>query len=168
MAFIIFNKNDNSGVYRTAATQTIIDQNKGWNDSHVDVIDVSDDVFNNFRYGTSFFSSRSGNTINWDTGHSVKYHYKNNLEKEIKELIDDIDEWLNNKGNSNKPMRASVITFKEYLEGIDVSSIITDPSDSATYDESTDSWSDGTPLTKSLIKYCVDQGQTAYHYTELL
>jgi len=168
MAFIIFNKNDNSGIYRIAATQTIIDQNKSWNDSIVDVVDVSDDVFNNFRYRTSSFSSRSGNTITWDTGHVVKYHFRSELDDEIASLINSIDIWLDNPGNSNKPMRSSVNTFREYLAGISVSDLITDPSDSATYNASTDSWSDGTPMTKSLIKYCVDQGQTAYHPTELL
>ena len=57
--------------------------------------------------------------------------------------------------------------FNNYLRGIDVSTIVTEPSDSATFNNDTLQWSDGSPLTTSIEKWCESQGQTAINFLEL-
>ena len=61
-------------------------------------------------------------------------------------------EWLSDPRTLDKPMRSSVIAFSDYLSNIDSASIV----------------SEGNPLRKTLVEYCMDQGQTAYHPCELL
>jgi len=169
MAYIIFNKDDNSGIYRIAANQDVLDANKGFHNEHMDVVEVSDTDFNNFKHRETEFVSRDGNSITWrnyETG--IKFHYRSDLEKYINDLVDDINEWLRISNNKDKPMASSVITFRDYIRGIDIDSLITDPSESATYDSTTDLWSDGTCLDKTLERYVTDQGQTSYNTFELL
>ena len=75
MAYIIFNKNDNSGIYRIAANQNVLDANKGFHNEHMDVVEVSDSDFNNFKHRITEFESRDGNSINWPTlNPTQKYH----------------------------------------------------------------------------------------------
>ena len=46
MAYIIFDKGSNQ-IGRIAKDQSFMENNKGWNDEHVDVVEISDTDFNN-------------------------------------------------------------------------------------------------------------------------
>ena len=48
MAYIIFDKGSNQ-IGRIAKDQSFMENNKGWNDEHVDVVEISDTDFNNFK-----------------------------------------------------------------------------------------------------------------------
>jgi len=169
MAYIIFNKGDNSGIYRIAANQDVLDANKGFHNEHMDVIEVNDSDFENFKHRITEFESRDGNSINWTTlNPTQKYHKRSELDSYINEVVNTINEWLRVSNNKDKPMASSVITYRDYIRDIDIDSLITDPSESATFNFETYSWSDGTPLNTSLEKYVTDQGQTSYNTFELL
>jgi len=168
MAYLIFSKNTNF-LYQIAADQTFMDANKGFHNEHVDLVEISESDFNNLKFQVTSFASRDGNTITWDTiNPAVKFNKHVSLQSEIDWLIGCCDNWLNNESNVSKPMNSSVSDYRNFLKGLDISTIITEPSADATYDAATNSYSDGTPLSKSLIKYVSDQGQTAYHPLELL
>tara|TARA_R100001460_G_scaffold2646_7_gene8502 strand:- start:4844 stop:5353 length:510 start_codon:yes stop_codon:yes gene_type:complete len=169
MAYLIFNKGDNSGIYRIAANQDVLDANKGFHNEHMDVVDISDSDFNNFKHRITDFVSRDGDSITWKTYNpGIKFHTRAELQKHIEEVVEHINSWLNLSNNHSKPMASSVETYRDYIRSMDINSIITDPSDSATYDFTTETWSDGTPLNSSLEKYVTDQGQTSYNIFELL
>ena len=60
MAYIIFDKGSNQ-IGRIAKDQSFMENNKGWNDEHVDVVEINDTDFNNFKQGITNFVSRDGN-----------------------------------------------------------------------------------------------------------
>jgi len=166
MAYLIFNKNT-SDLYKISANQTIMDANKGFQNEHVDVVEINESDFNNFKNGVTKISSRDGDTITWTTvSPSVRFNFQTKLQNTIDHKVNIINEWL--KVCSTRPMASSVISYRDFIKGLDVTSIITEPSESATYDEASDTYSDGTALQSSLEKYVTDQGETSYHELELL
>lgn len=167
MAYIIFDKGSNQ-IGRIAKDQSFMENNKGWNDEHVDVVEINDTDFNNFKQGITNFVSRDGNNITWETiNPPIKFTHQSDLQAQIQNIVNHIDKWFETETNKNRPMANDVTTYKQVLENIDVSALITDPSADATQDESFN-YSDGTPLNKSLEKHVIDQGQTAFHPLELL
>ena len=167
MAYLIFNK-DSSNLYRIAANEAFMDANKGFHNEHVDIVEISESDFNNLKFEITFLNSRDGNTVTWNTPTAKKFNKHTELQNDIDWLITHCDEWLNSESNTSKPMYSSVSDYKNYLRDLDISTIITEPTADATYDEANNSYSDGTPLSKSLIKHVSDQGQVAYHPLELL
>jgi len=167
MAYIIFDKGSNN-IYRIAKDQTFLNANKGFADEHMDIIEISENDFNNAKYGVTVFGSRDGATITWNTlNPAPRFNWREELTGHKNKIIEELNTWIKNESNKSKPMRDSVISYRDYLNTLDVSSIITDPSENATINESF-VYSDGTPLGSSLEKYAEDQGQTAYHLLELL
>jgi len=165
MAYFIFNK-DTNDLYKIAASQSVMDDNKGFQNDHVDIIDVSDSDFNNYKNHETE-ASRNGDNITWTTiNPAPRFNFTDELQNYIDHISSVINEWL--KNSSNKPMASSVIAYRDYIQNLDVDSIITNPSADATWTESTNSYSDGTALESSLEKYVTDQGQTSYHIFELL
>ena len=149
MAKFIFKKDSDNvveGVLSFIANdQSHIDNNKNWDESEFDIIDVSDDDFNNIKLGTKGIVSKNGTNV---TYFDVTYNYdsEEKLNTEISKVTERIDNWLS--GNSNKPFASTVTNYKNYINSIDVSSI--------------------TPLNTSLEKYVSDQGQTVVNLYELL
>ena len=149
MAKFIFKKDSDNvveGVLSFIANdQSHIDNNKNWDESEFDIIDVSDDDFNNIKLGAKGIVSKNGTNV---TYFDVTYNYdsEEKLNTEISKVTEKIDVWLS--GNSSKPFASTVINYKNYINSIDVSSI--------------------TPLNTSLEKYVSDQGQTVVNLYELL
>jgi len=164
MAIFVFNKNS-SDLYRIAASQFDWDNNKNSADEHFDIVTVSDDDFNNIVKGTKTVSSRDGNTITY-ADCTIGFHTRQDLTNHIALVSKQMNDWLIE--NSSKPIASNIETYKNYIDNINVSSIITDPSDLSTWDSSTNSYSDGTILNKSLEAYVIDQSQTAFHPLQLL
>ena len=65
-------------------------------------------------------------------------------------------------------MTTSVNTWITYLKSLDPSTMVTEPSADATFDNDTLSWSNGTPLTTSIEAYANSQGQTVVSVLELI
>lgn len=168
MAIFVFTKNSNNVVgalYRIAENQTIYDDNKNWDDSMYDLVTVNDSDFNSVKLNNKSVVSKNGDTVSYEDN-NWKYNFSAGLKKDIDSRISVIETWL--KGNSSKPMASSVTTYLNYLKGLDATSIITDPSSDATYDDSNNTYSDGTPLNMSLEAYANSQGQTVYNFLQLL
>ena len=152
MAIFIFDKNTNGvshPLYRMAASQSDFDNNKSLVDEHYDIITVSDDDFNNVKKGIKEVASRTDNTVSYSDC-SFLYNDGASLQKHINAVTETLDEWL--KDNSSKPMHANVQAYRDYINSLDVNSIITAES----------------PLETSLEAYVESQGQTAFHPLQLL
>lgn len=168
MAIFIFAKNSNDqtgALCNIAENQTVLDNNWEGNSLNYDMVTVSDELFNSVRLQEKQVVSKNENTVN-TTDLSVVFTFRSGLTNHINTKINEMNAWL--KLNSSKPLASSVTTYKNYIAGLDVNSLITDPSDSATFDETTGLYSDGTPLNSSLEKYVEDQGVTAVHGSQLL
>ena len=152
MAIFIFDKNTNGvnhSLYRMAASQSDFDNNKSLMDEHYDIVTVSDDDFNNVKRGIKEVASRTDNTVSYNDC-SFLYNEGSFLKEYIDSVTTTLDNWL--KDNSSKPMHASVQTYRDYINSLDVNSIITAES----------------PLETSLEAYVESQGQTAFHPLQLL
>jgi hypothetical protein len=168
MAIFIFRKdsNDQTGALcNIAENQTVLDNNWNGNSLNYDMVNVSDELFNSVRLQEKAIISKNGETVN-TIDLSVAHNFKAGLTSEINTKIDAMNKWL--KINSSKPLASSVTTYKNFITNIDVNNLITDPSDGATFDETTGLYSDGTPLNSSLEKYVENQGVTAIHCSQLL
>ena len=168
MAIFIFAKdsdNQTGSLYRIADNQSNYDANKNWNDDMYDLVTVSDSDFNSVKLRDKNVVSKNGSTVTYDDV-VWKYNLASVLQNDINSTIADIENWLS--VNSEKPMASSVTTYLNYLKGLDATNIVTDPSGDATYDDSNNSYSDGTPLNMSLESYAVSQGQTPYTILQLL
>jgi len=168
MAIFIFAKNSDNqegSLYRIADNQSDYDLNKNWNDDMYDLVTVSESDFNSVKLKNKNVVSKNGNTVTYDDV-VWKYTLASVLQNDINNSIADIENWLS--VNSEKPMASGVTTYLNYLKGLDATNIVTDPSSDATYDESTNTYSDGTPLNMSLESYAVSQGQTPYIILQLL
>ena len=128
MAYTIFDKGSNN-LLRIAKDQTFLNANKGFQDEHMDIIEISDNDFNNVKYGLTIFGSRNDSTITWNTvSPAPRFNWREELTGHKNKIIEDLNTWINNESNTSKPMRDSVVSYRDYLNNLDVSSIITDPS----------------------------------------
>ena len=76
MAIFIFTKNSDdveNSIFCIAANQTVLDENKNWDENKYDVLTVSDNDFNEVKLGNKIIKSKNGNT---ETGHSYIYIYR--------------------------------------------------------------------------------------------
>tara|TARA_R100000951_G_C2648458_1_gene183464 strand:- start:2155 stop:2631 length:477 start_codon:yes stop_codon:yes gene_type:complete len=158
MAYLIFNLNDFSGINQIAENDSILNENKNFHNEHRSIVTINNTDFLNFKKGLANFVSCDGSNVVWNplVGTEEKpfpfYTEAAAFDKEINFYQSCLEKWLAEPRTNDKPMRASVIAFRDYLLTIDSSSIITE----------------GNPLEKTLVQYVMDQGQTAYHPCELL
>lgn len=168
MAIFVFHKNSDGqegSLYRIADNQTNYDANKNWGDGLYDTVTVSDSDFEAVKLGNKTVVSKTGNSVTY-RDMSVRYNFAVDLQEEINRRISDIEQWL--KSNSSKPMASGVTTYLNYLKNLKATDIVTDPSESATVDDDTATWSDGTALNSTLETYAQGQGQTVYSSLQLL
>jgi hypothetical protein len=153
MALFVFSKNLNGftgALYRIASNQSVYDANKNWQDDLYDLVSVDDVDYNAIKLGTKSINSKNQNTISYDEINTY-FNTQDSLTNYINLVIEIIDEWLIN--NSSKPLASLVITYKNFIRSIDVSSL---------------SITEENPLNSSLEAYVENQGITAVHPLELL
>jgi len=168
MALFLFQKNSDDLVGALAGiaeNQSAIDNNVDLNLSDFDVVTVTDELFNDVRLLQKEVTSKNGDTVN-TRDLSVIFDYRADLTNYINKVVSELDKWL--ETNSSKPLASTITTYKNYITGLDVNSLVTDPSDSATFDQATKTLSDGTRFNSSLEKYVEDQGVTVVSTLQLL
>jgi len=152
MAIFVFGKNsdgvDNS-IYRIAESQAVYDSEKNFLDDLYDLVTVSDSDFNSVRLGQKHPLSKTGTNITYE---DISYTWtsQEELTEAISAKVKTLDTWLT--ANTTSGIRTTVETFKNYLSGLDVTTIIND---------------DNTEMTKSLEQYAEDNGTTAVHDLQL-
>ena len=152
MSIFVFSKNSDNQtgyLYRIASSQSVYDANKNWQDDLYDVIVVNDDDYLAIKLGNKSVISKNGSTIFYDEI-STSFNTQDSLTSYIDSVINLIDNWLIN--NSSKSLASSVITYKNFIKSINVSTLITEEN----------------PLNSSLEAYVENQGITAIHPLELL
>jgi len=152
MAYLIFNLNDFSGINQIAENDSILNENKNFHNEHRSIVEINNTDFLNFKKGLVDFVSCDGSNVVWKPSSTPSFPEAGSFDQEIYFYQTNVEAWLAEPRTLDKPMRSSVIAFRDYLLTIDSSSIITE----------------GNPLEKTLVEYCMDQGQTAYHPCELL
>ncbi len=158
MAYLIFNLNDFSAINQIAENDSILNENKNFHNEHRSIVEINNTDFLNFKKGLADFVSCDGSNVVWNPLVSTEekpfpfYTDPDAFDKEIDFFQKSLHQWLSDPRTLDKPMRSSVIAFSDYLSNIDSASIV----------------SEGNPLRKTLVEYCMDQGQTAYHPCELL
>jgi hypothetical protein len=152
MAVFVFLKNSDDilgTLYRIASSQSIYDTNKNWQDDLYDVITVEDINYTSVKLGTKSVISKNGSTVSYEEINTI-FNTQVSLTNYINNVISMIDNWLVN--NSSKPLASLVITYKNFIKSINVSTLITEEN----------------PLNSSLEAYVENQGITAIHPLELL
>ena len=152
MSIFVFSKNSDNQtgyLYRIASSQSVYDANKNWQDDLYDVIVVNDDDYLAIKLGNKSVISKNGSTIFYDEI-STSFNTQDSLTSYIDSVINLIDNWLIN--NSSKSLASLVITYKNFIKSINVSSLITEENS----------------LNSSLEAYVESQGITAIHPLELL
>jgi hypothetical protein len=152
MSIFVFSKNSDNQtgyLYRIASSQSVYDANKNWQDDLYDVIVVNDDDYLAIKLGNKSVISKNGSTIFYDEI-STSFNTQDSLTSYIDSVINLIDNWLIN--NSSKSLASLVITYKNFIKSINVSTLITEEN----------------PLNSSLEAYVENQGITAIHPLELL
>jgi hypothetical protein len=168
MAIFIFTKNSDdveNSIFCIAANQTVLDENKNWDENKYDVLTVSDNDFNEVKLGNKIIKSKNGNTVTYETP-VYKYYLAKHIQAALDTKIAAFEKYV--KNHPSKPMTNSVNTWITYLKSLDPSTMITEPSADATFNNDTLSWSNGTPLTTSIEAYANSQGQTVISVLELI
>lgn len=152
MAIFVFGKNSDgidNAIFRIAESQTVYDSEKNFSDDLYDLVTVSDSDFNSVRLGQKHPLSKTGTNVTYE---DIAYTWSSQeeLTGAISNKVKTLDTWLTS--NTTSGMRTTVETFKNYLNGLDVTTII----------------NDATPeMTKSLEQYAEDNGTTAVHDLQL-
>ena len=158
MAIFIFLKNS-SKFYRIAENQEVLDNNKNFINSEYDLVTVSQEDFNNIRLNKKTIVSRVENTVTFeDTFFS--FIERARMQENINSIISVIDSYL--AINSHKPMASDIITYKNYIQTIDPSTLITEG------DTSVSPNVPAIPFTSSIEEYAESQGIKAIHLLQLL
>lgn len=168
MAIFVFLKNSDdveNSIFRIAANQTVLDENKNWDENIYDVLTVSDNDFNEVKLGNKIIKSKNGSTVTYETP-VYKYYLAKDIQAALDTKIAAFETYA--KAHPSKPMTTSVNTWITYLKSLDPSTMVTEPSADATFDNDTLSWSNGTPLTTSIEAYANSQGQTVVSVLELI
>jgi hypothetical protein len=152
MAIFVFGKNSDgveNSIYRIAESQAVYDSEKNFSDDLYDLVTVSDAEFNSVRLGQKYPSSKTGTNVTYA---DIEYTWisQEELTGAISNKVKTLDTWLT--ANTTSGMRTTVETFKNYLSGLDVTTIINDVN---------------TEMTKSLEQYAEDNGTTAVHNFQL-
>ena len=152
MAIFVFGKNSdgvNNAIFRIAESQAVYDSEKNFPDDLYDLVTVSDNDFNNVRLGQKHPLSKTGSDVTYE---DIEYTWtsQEELTIAISEKVKTLDTWLT--ANTTSSMRASVETYKNYLSGLDVTTIVNDANPE---------------MSKSLEQYAEDNGTTAVHDLQL-
>lgn len=153
MSIFIFSKNSNNltgSLHKIASSQAIYDANKNWEDDFYDIVTVNENDYTAVKLGTKFVVYKNENQVTYENC-EINFKNQNELTSYIKEIINISERWL--KINNSKPLASSVVTYKNYIQNIDVSSL---------------SITEENPLNSSLEAYVESQGITAIHPLELL
>jgi len=168
MAIFVFLKNSDdveNSIFCIAANQTVLDQNKNWNENIYDVLTVSDNDFNEVKLGNKIIKSKNGSTVTYETP-VYKYYLAKDIQAALDDKINTFKKYV--EEHPSKPLTPTVNTWLDYLKSLDPSTMVTEPSADATFDNDTLSWSNGTPLTTSIEAYANSQGQTVVSPLELI
>ena len=152
MAIFIFSKNSNDvegSLYRIASDQSVYDANKNWLDDLYDLVTVEDINYNDVKLGRKSVISKNGNTVSYQEVNKL-FDTPVSLSNYINNVTNAIDEWLIN--NSSKPLASLVVTYKNFIQSIDVNTLVTEEN----------------PLNSSLEAYVENKGIAAIHPLELL
>jgi len=158
MAIFIFQKNS-SGLYRIAENQNVMDQNKNFIDSDYDLVTVSQEDFNNVRLNKKTIVSRVENTVTFEDTFFA-FTERARMQENINSIISGIDIYL--AINSHKAMASDIITYKNYIQTIDPSTLITE------VDTSVSPNVPAIPLNMSVEEYTENQGIKAINLLQLL
>jgi|9_EtaG_2_1085328.scaffolds.fasta_scaffold02262_2 hypothetical protein len=167
MALFIFTKNSDgveNSLLAIAPSQSHYDTHSNFQDHEVDIVTVSQEDYDAVRLNEKNVVSKNGSSVNM-VDEMYRYAYQNQIQDAINEKTKQFDKWI--AKNTSSSVYSNVLAFNNYLRGIDVSTMLTEPSASATFDNDTLQWSDGSPLTTSIEKWCESQGQTAINFLEL-
>ena len=110
---------------------------------------VDNTDYNAVKLGTKLVISKNGNTVSYNEL-NISFNTTDSLTSYINSVINIIEDWLIN--NSSKTLASSVITYKNFIQSIDVSSL---------------SITEENPLNSSLEAYVENQGVTSIHPLEL-
>jgi len=152
MAKLIFDNNIFTEIHRMAESETFMDANKSFHNEHMTIIEINNTDFSNFKKGLSRFVSCDGTNVVWESITPDSITAPEGLQAEIDYYVDHLDNWIAASKNQNKPMWSDVSDFRDYIKGLNPSSIVTE----------------GNPLNSTLVKYTMDQGEKAFHLFELL
>jgi len=158
MAILIFVKNT-SNLYKIAENQDVLNKNKNFIESEYDLVTCSEENFNDIRLCKKVISDRVGNNIVLEST-SVSFSSYRIMKEFINNVVSQLDNHLNN--NSNKPMAGAIITYKNYIQTIDPSTLITE------VDMSVEPHVPAIPLNSSLEEYVENQGVKAINLLQLL
>lgn len=158
MSILIFIKNT-SNLYKIAENQDVLNTNKNFFESDYDLVTCSEENFNDIRLNKKSILSRVGDNIVLESI-SVNFSVRNIMKGYINNVVSQLDSYLNN--NSNKPMSGAIITYKNYIQTIDPSTLITE------VDMSVEPHVPAIPLNSSLEEYVENQGVKAINLLQLL
>lgn len=150
MPKIIFQKNSENkigSVGHIAQDQNFLDLNKNFDETTVDIIDITTEDFNDVKNGIKLIISHSGGVVTYKTLDTSEDFFatENHLKIYLDDLLDRFETYV--ELNSSKPLATTVTTYVDWLKALDISSI---------------------PLSSSLEKYASDQGANPVHPLELV
>jgi hypothetical protein len=157
VAIFIFNKNS-FDLYRIAENQNVMDQNKNFIDSDYDLVTINQEDFDNIRLCKKIIN-KVGNTFTLEDN-SATFNKHAVMQENINTIVSVIDSYL--ATNSHKPMASDIITYKNYVQTIDPSILITEENTSVTPIIT------GIPLNMSVEEYVENQGIKAINLLQLL
>lgn len=157
MAIFIFNKNS-FDLYRIAENQNVMDQNKNFIDSDYDLVTINQEDFDNIRLCKKIIN-KVGDTFTLEDN-SATFNKHAVMQENINTIVSVIDSYL--ATNSHKPMASDIITYKNYVQTIDPSILITEENTSVTPIIT------GIPLNMSVEEYVENQGIKAINLLQLL
>tara|TARA_R100000951_G_scaffold23648_1_gene19887 strand:+ start:1146 stop:1607 length:462 start_codon:yes stop_codon:yes gene_type:complete len=152
MAVFVFGKNSDgvaNSIYRIAESQEVYDTEKNFSDDLYDLVTVSDADFNSVKLGLKHPINKTGSNVTYEEN-VYFYDSQEDLSEEISKQINDLNHWL--ESNTTSSLRASVETYKNYLNGLDVTTIINDANPE---------------LNKSIQQYAEDNAVTAFSFLQL-
>jgi hypothetical protein len=155
MAIFIFQHNLPL-LYRIAENKDVMDQNKNFFDSEYDLVTVSQEDFNNIRLNKKTIESRVDNTVTLKDAGPTSFTEISTMQEHINDIISIINSYL--VINPNKPMTGDIITYKNYLQKIELSTL----PKTLSLDGKTVSFN------SSMEEYCENQGIKAINLLQLL
>jgi hypothetical protein len=158
MAILIFEQNL-PFLYRISENQDVMDKNKNFFNSEYDLVTVSQEDFNSIRLNKKTIVSRIGDTVTFEDI-SVSFTEIFMMQENINSIISVINSYL--AINSHKPMASDIITYKNYIQTIDPSTLITETNTSVHPNIP------AIPLNMSVEEYTENQGIKAINLLQLL
>lgn len=158
MAIFIF-QNNLPLIYKIAENQNVMDQNKNFFDYDYDLVTVNQEDFDSIRLNKKTIENRVGNTVTL-RDLPVSFTEISKIQENINNIVFAINNYL--AFNSHKPMAGDIITYKNYIQTIDPSTLITE------VDTSVSPNIPVIPLNMSVEEYTENQGIKAINLLQLL